>query len=298
MNAALRDAVLAATDQLPSGPDGLVLTEVGGLGLVRADAPTPLEHRLYEPALIVVLQGAKDLMLGDELLTYSAGQYMVLSVGLPVLARITRASAAEPYLALAIRIDAALIGELLRDVQPASAAPAASALGLFIGDLSPHERDAVIRIGTLLAAPDALRVLFPSLARELFYWLLTGPGAAELRRLGAPDSHTRRIADAIAALRGELAATVPIERLAEIAHMSPSSFHYHFKAVTSMSPLQYQKQLRLLEARRLMLAGTADATRAAYEVGYESASQFSREYARMFGAPPRRDITGFRTAVG
>jgi AraC-like DNA-binding protein len=298
MNATLRNALLAYTRAHPPGPNGITRTPVEGVAIVRADAPTPLEHLLYEPALIVVVDGAKDLMLGDTLLTYAPGQYLVLSVGLPLLASITRASAAAPYLALALTIDLLLIGDLIRELPPVPPAARASALGLFIGDLAPHESEAITRIGALLAQPDALRVLFPSLARELFYWLLTGPGGAELRRLAAPDGHSRRIADAIAAMRSELTVSVPIERLAEIAHMSTSSFHHHFKAVTSMSPLQYQKQLRLLEARRLMLAGTADATRAAYEVGYESTTQFSREYARMFGAPPRRDITGFRTAVG
>jgi AraC-like DNA-binding protein len=258
-----------------------------------------LEHAIYEPALIVVVQGAKDIMLGDALLTYTTGQYLVMSVGLPVLARITQASAARPYLALALTIDLPVIQDLMLQLGPAPAAAAArSTLGLFVGTLTGPQADCMARIGALLQTPAALRVLYPSIARELYYWLLTGPDGAEFRRLAAPGSHTWRIAEAIAAMRAELTANVPIERLAAIAHMSPSSFHHHFKAVTSMSPLQYQKQLRLLEARRLMLAGAADATRAAYEVGYESTSQFSREYTRMFGAPPRRDITGFRTAVG
>jgi AraC-like DNA-binding protein len=299
MNATLRDALLTYTRAHPPGPNGITRTGVEGLAIVRSDAPTPLEHLLYEPALIVVVDGAKELMLGDTLLTYTPGHYLVLSVGLPLLASITRASAAAPYLALALTIDLPLIGDLIRELPPAPlAAAGASTLGLFIGDFAPHEFEAVARIGALLAQPDALRVLFPSIARELYYWLLSGAGGAEFCRLAAPDSHARRIAAAIAALRSQLTVSVPVERLAEIAHMSPSSFHHHFKAVTAMSPLQYQKQLRLLEARRLMLAGTADATRAAYEVGYESTTQFSREYARLFGAPPRRDITGFRTPVG
>ncbi len=177
------------------------------------------------------------------------------------------------------------------------ATPAPSRLGLFVGTLDAHQADAIVRLAELLATPDAMRMLYPSIEREIFYWILTSLDGAEIRRLATPDSHTQHIAEAINVMRAEFTQSVSIERLASIAHMSPSSFHHHFKVVTSMSPLQYQKQLRLLEARRLMLASGADATRAAYKVGYESASQFSREYARMFGAPPRRDVTEFRKAA-
>jgi AraC-like DNA-binding protein len=298
-NPPIADTLIAYTNGRDPGPRGIYDTGIHGLALIRSDVQTPLQHQLYEPAVIVVIQGAKDIMLGDTTVTYTAGQYLVLTVGLPVLAKITVASERAPYLALAFTVDLRLIRDLMLQTGPvAPAASAPSSLGLFIGELTGDQAGCIARIAALLETPDALRVLFPSIARELFYWFLTGPDGAEFRRLSAPDSHAQRIADAITAMRAGLTETLPIERLAQIAHMSPSSFHHHFKAVTSMSPLQYQKQLRLLEARRLMLTGDADATRAAYEVGYESTSQFSREYARMFGAPPRRDITGFRTLVG
>lgn len=274
----------------------VIPTAAPGLHVVRGLRETPLERQFYEPALIVVVQGAKDLLLGDTRLSYVAGQFLIVSVGLPIMASITAASAEKPYLALALTIDRAVIRDLAGELGTTAAQPAASRSGLFLGNLDATQSEPIARIAALLASPDALRVLYPSIAREFFYWLLIGPDGNELRRLALPDSHTQRIADAIGMLRNHFTETLSIERLATIAHMSPSSFHAHFKAATSMSPLQYQKQLRLLEARRLMLSAGADATRAAYEVGYESTSQFSREYARMFGAPPRRDVTEYRTA--
>ena len=153
------------------------------------------------------------------------------------------------------------------------------------------------RLIRLLATPQAIPLLVPAIQRELCFWLLTGRHGSEICKLAHPDSHTQRIAQAIHVLRGDFARPIRIEELAAAARMSASSFHQHFKALTSMTPLQYQKNLRLLEARRLMLDETANATAAAYRVGYESPSQFSREYARMFGAPPRRDVAEFRAMV-
>ncbi len=295
MAAALQDSILAYTDGR-TGTNGLFHTDVDALKLIRGDRETPLQHAFYEPSLIVVVQGTKEMLLGDACFTYTAGQYLVLSIGLPVLAGISDAGPDRPYLALALTIDQRLIDDLAAQIGGApEGEDAASRLGLFVGTLDARQADAVGRLVALLATPDALRVLYPSIAREIFYWLLTGPDGPQVRRLAAPERRTQRIAEAINVLRADVSESVSVERLAAIAHMSVSSFHAHFKAVTSMSPLQYQKQLRLLEARRLMLSDGADATRAAYEVGYESASQFSREYARMFGAPPRRDVAGLRT---
>lgn len=298
MTGELSGAILAYTDA-NSGANGLWPTEIPGLHLIRGDRETALQHAFYDRALIVVVQGAKDVLLGNARFAYMAGQYLVMSVGLPVLASITDACEDRPYLALALTIDLRLINDLIDEMRPvAVATPPPSRLGLFVGTLEERQRDAIARLLALLATPEALRVLYPSIAREIFYWMLTGRDGAEIRRLAAPDSHTQRIAVAIAVLRSDFTASVSIERLAASANMSPSSFHHHFKLVTSMSPLQYQKHLRLLEARRLMLASGADATRAAYEVGYESTSQFSREYARMFGAPPRRDVVRRTAAFG
>lgn len=296
MTDALRNALLAYTDT-HAGTEGLWRTDVSGLSLIRGDRETALQHAFYDSALIVVVQGAKEVMLGDARFAYSAGQYLVMSVGLPVLASVTEASGERPYLALALSIDLRLVNDLIDELgRVPDSTQIPPRLGLFVGTLEARQADAIGRLAGLLAIPEALRVLYPSIAREIFYWTLTGSDGAQLRRLASPDSRTQRIAEAINVLRTDLSASVSIEQLAARANMSPSSFHHHFKLVTAMSPLQYQKQLRLLEARRLMLAGGADASRAAYEVGYESASQFSREYARMFGAPPRRDVSGARAA--
>jgi AraC-like DNA-binding protein len=288
--------VLAYTEA-QAGQASIAPTAAPGLHVIRGLRLTPLERQFYEPALIVVVQGSKELMLGTSRLTYVAGQYLIVSVGLPLLASITGASPEQPYLALALNIDRAVIRDLMSELGSAPAPIPPPRSGLFLGTLDAAQAEPIARIAALLATPETLRVLYPSIAREFFYWLLMGPGGEELRRLAMPDSHTQRIADAIGTMRARFTDSLSIERLAAIAHMSPSSFHAHFKAVTSMSPLQYQKQLRLLEARRLMLSTGADATRAAFEVGYESTSQFSREYARMFGAPPRRDVTEHRVMV-
>jgi AraC-like DNA-binding protein len=294
----LADAILAYTDAHPAAADGVYPTEIPGLGLIRGGRETPLQHAFYEPALIVVVQGSKELLLGDARFRYTAGHYLALSVGLPVLASITEATDDRPYLALAITLDLRLINDLMDEIgRVQDSTPAPPRLGLFVGTLDAHQADAIGRLAALLATPDAMRVLYRSIVREIFYWTLTGRDGGDIRRLAAANGRTQSIAEAIKVMRAEFAEGVSIERLAAIAHMSPSSFHHHFKAVTSMSPLQYQKQLRLLEARRLMLAGGIDATRAAYEVGYESASHFSREYVRMFGAPPRRDVVAVRSAA-
>jgi AraC-like DNA-binding protein len=294
----ITDAILAYTDAHPAAADGVHPTEISGLSLIRGSRKTSLEHALYDPALIVVVQGSKELMLGDARFRYTAGQYLALSVGLPVLASITEATEDRPYLALAITLDLRLINDLMDEIgRVQDSTPAPSRIGLFVGTLDAQQRDATARLAALLATPDAMRVLYQTIVRELFYWTLTGRDGGDIRRLAAMNSRTQSIAKAINVMRAEFTDGVPVERLAAIAHMSVSSFHHHFKAVTSMSPLQYQKQLRLLEARRLMLAGGVDATHAAYEVGYESASHFSREYVRMFGAPPGRDVAAVRMAA-
>lgn len=296
MSSALRDAVLAYTDTRASS-GAFYATGVEALMLMRSDRPTSPRHALYKPALCINVQGAKQVMLGDEVFDYGELQYLVVSLDLPILGRVTHAASGKPFLAMVIEIDVNLMREVMEQfAEPADPIAATDrSLGVFVGDFGPPLIDCALRLMRLLKTPHAIPALYPSIMRELYYWLLTGPDGAAIRRLTLPDSHTQRIARAIHVMRKEFASPVRIERLAAVAHMSPSSFHHHFKAMTSLTPLQYQKQLRLLEARRLMLAEAANATSAAYRVGYESASQFSREYARMFGAPPRRDAVELRS---
>jgi AraC-like DNA-binding protein len=296
MDRGLADAILAYTDSQPSTTAGEFETPVPGLVLFRNSRKTPLEHAYYDPALILIVQGSKEVSFGSQRSRYAAGQYLVLSVGMPVSASVTEASDEMPYLALSLKIDLLVINELTAAVgsNPDISAEPAEQITLSIHTLSEHQAASMSRLAELLSMPEALRVLYPSLAREIMYWTLSGPDSGELRRLATPGSHTQRIAESIIAMRHDFCAELSIERLAAIANMSISSYHRHFKAVTTMSPLQYQKQLRLIEARRLMVTSGADVAQAAYHVGYESSSQFSREYSRLFGAPPRRDVLTFR----
>jgi len=281
----LKDAILRHA----AAADGAMETAVPGLVLMRSTQPSLPHHVNYKPSLCIVADGAKEVMLGDEAVAYGAGQSLVVNLELPLLSRVTRA----PYAGLSLRFDVALLREVVTQL-PRPPAESRNAPGLFVDEVSGPLADAVGRLVSLLATPDAIGALGPAITREIYYWLLTGPHGAEVAKLALPDSHTQRIARAIGLMRDEVARPIPIEELAAAARMSPSSFHQHFKLLTALSPLQYHKQLRLLEARRLMLSEALGVAGAAYKVGYESVSQFSREYARMFGRPPKRDVTDLR----
>jgi len=292
----LKQAVRRFADQ-HADRDGWAQTPLAGVGVFRAAAPTGQMHVLYQPVLCLVLAGAKQLAHGTEVQTVSAGQSLIVRADVPVVSRVTEASRAEPYLAFALTLDMGLVREI--GPQVASPPAAADAQGRVLLGAPTDEAvlDAALRLMRLLDRPEALPVLAPTGVRELHYWLLAGPHGATIRALAAFDSHAERIARAVNVLRTEFDRPVPVERLAATAGMSLSSFHQHFKAITSLAPRQFQKQLRLLEARRLMFAEGASATRAAFAVGYASVSQFTREYARMFGTPPRRDRSEAQVAA-
>jgi AraC-like DNA-binding protein len=270
-------------------------TAIDGLTILRSDHETRPTHLIFKPALCIVVQGAKRGIVGDRRIDYGAGQALVVSIEMPILSRVVEASPSEPYLGVIIEFDLAI----MREVYGALTAPprpdgqAGAAAGIFVTDFGGPLADCTLRMVRLLGAPDAIPVLYPAIMREICYWLLAGPQGGEVARLVLAKSHEQRIIRAIHALRARFTKPVRVEELAAVARMSSSAFHRQFKAVTSMTPLQYQKQLRLLEARRLMVDG-ANVETAAYRVGYDSASQFSREYARLFGAPPRRDVVGVR----
>lgn len=200
-------------------------------------------------------------------------------------------------MAISLEFDVGMMREVMEQLDKPPKPTGNAGLGIFVENLSQPLADCLVRLTRMLATPSAIPVLYPAIMREICFWLLTGPNGGEVCKLVLPDGQTRRIADAIRLLRDNFAEPVRIEQLAAAARMSPSSFHQHFKTLTSMTPLQYQKQMRLLEARRLMVAGHANVESAAYQVGYESASQFSREYTRMFGTPPKRDVTEMRMAA-
>lgn len=267
-------------------PAGIAQTPIPGLAVIRSFTPTGLVHAISRPLICLVLQGAKQVTMGNQCLTFNAGDSLLITADVPTVGQITLATEAAPYLSLVVDLDPALIAELIMQM---SAGPADDHLPVQFEPTDPEVADAALRLMQLLERPAALPVLHAQRVRELHYWLLIGRHGAAIRRLGWPDGHTRRVARAVAVLRDEFRQPLPVDRLAAIAGMSPSSFHHHFRAVTSLSPLQFQKQLRLIEARRLMTAEGMAASSAAFAVGYESVSQFTREYARMFGLPPARD---------
>lgn len=269
--------------------EGAHQSAIPALTLIRASCPSQPLPSLYEPSLCIVVQGRKRAVLADEVYVYDALNYLVVSVTLPVIGQIIDATGEEPYLCLRIGIDAHLISELLLQVGPVAAPSPGAARGMFIASMSGPLLDAVVRLTRLLDHPRDAAVLAPLVLREIHYRVLIGELGQRLRDLSIVDSRVQRVARAIELLRTRYAESVSIGELASVAHMSASSLHHRFKAVTAMSPVQFQKQLRLHEARRLMLTEGLEAASAAHRVGYESPSQFSREYRRLFGAPPRRE---------
>ncbi len=274
--------------------DGVHDTAIAGLQLLRISTPgQPLPAR-YEPGLVLVLQGRKEAWLGDEHLVYDALHCLVVAVTLLPRAQVVQASAEQPYLCIRLNVDTGQLATLLLDMPPPADGPAPAGRGAQLAPVTATLLDALCRLLRLLDQPRDVPVLAPLLQREIFYRVLTGELGPRLRALAVADSHAQRIARAIDVLRRRYAEPLRVGDLAAAAHMSPSSLHLHFKQVTSLSPLQYLKLLRLHEARRLMVADGLDAADAGHRVGYESASQFSREYRRCFGAPPRAQARTLR----
>jgi len=277
---------------------GFARLPIPTLGIMRAHAPTPKIHALYRPVLCLVLQGAKTVLMGQHALDFAEGQSLVVSADTPVIGRVTQASRTRPYLALSVDLDMALMRELSAQIgaMDADATQTARSPGA-IDTTEPQILACAQRLIAIMDEPEARSILGPGIVREMHYWLLTGVHAARIRNAAMPDSHSQRIGRAVALLRRDFAFPVTVEALAAEAGMSPSAFHQHFRGLTSLAPMQFRQQLRLLEARRLMLNEGQSTTAAALAVGYESLSQFTREYGRMFGAPPRRDIASQRNAA-
>jgi AraC-like DNA-binding protein len=273
--------------------EGVHPSAIPGFTLIRANSPSVPMPSVYEPSLCIVVQGRKRAVLADEVYMYDALNYLTVSVTLPAIGQVLEASQDRPYLCLRLELDARLIGELLLQIGR-SGVPPSTDRGLFVARTSPQLLDAVVRLTRLLEQPRDASILAPLVMREIHYRVLTGELGYRLRELCVVDSQVHRIARAIDLLRKRFTESLRIEDLAAAAHMSESSLHHRFKAVTAMSPMQFQKQLRLHEARRLMLTEGLEAAAAAHRVGYESPSQFSREYRRLFGAPPRREIETVR----
>lgn len=275
--------------------EGAAATPLPGVGMMRAYAPTGIARLIYKPLVCLILQGAKQVTVGPDTYEFAAGQSAIVGADVPAVSRVTRASRAEPYLALAIDLDTAVLLDLASQLgTPDGAGPAAPAV--LVDETDAAVADCALRLVRLIERPESIPLLRPSIGRELHYWLLAGRHGRAIRGLARPDGAAQRVARAVAVLRAEFDRPLRVERLAAAAGMSASTFHHHFRAVTSLSPMQFQKQLRLIEARRRMLGDGLSASRAAFEVGYESVTQFTREYGRMFGRPPRRDVSESRAA--
>lgn len=282
---------LAALIARHSSNDGLNETAIPGVSCYRETVVGKSTPTVYGPSLCVIAQGRKQVLLGREIYRYGPSQYLAVSVDLPTIGTVTEAAADRPYLCLKIDIDLKQLSELVLSSERAFSE---SARGLFVGTLDEQTKESVQRLARLLDAPEDIPVLAPMMMREVYYRVLRSSYGNAVAQIVLKGSNLQRVAAAIEKIRSDLSRPIKVKELAEIAGMSLSSFHAHFKSVTAMSPLQFQKRLRLMEARQIMLSAGADAAHTAYRVGYESPSQFSREYARMFGNPPGRDISLLR----
>ncbi|WP_285261215.1 AraC family transcriptional regulator [Halopseudomonas bauzanensis] len=279
--------------------EGIHQTIIPGLDLYRIDAPSGCVSTVYEPSLCVIAQGRKTVELGDREIVYGALSYMVSSVDLPVKGRVIDASPEHPYLAVKISIDPAEVADLVLQLGDAATTGEPtdcpySACGLCIAQVDLGILDAMTRLVQLLDSPTDAKVLAPLIQREIIYRALVGEMGPRMREFVSADSQSHRIARVISTLKNRFAEPLRVRELAEDVNMSESALYHSFKQVTRMSPVQFQKKLRLHEARRLMLSEGLEAATASYRVGYESPSHFSREYSRMFGAPPRADVIKLR----
>ncbi|MGC4116815.1 MAG: AraC family transcriptional regulator [Myxococcales bacterium] len=268
--------------------------QVRGLTLFRHSGPTPPCEFVYEPSICLIAQGAKRVELGETEYRYDAGMYLLVSADLPAKAFIVGATARVPYLALTLLLDPLEVGEFVAQLDLVEPRPAERALD--VSSLDPALLDSVTRLVRLLERPQDAMALAPLVRKEITYRLLVGPQGARLKQMVTGPGPGQRVTDVVRWMKAHFAEPLHVEALAKRAGMSSSALHRHFKAVTSMSPLQYQKRLRLQEARRLMLGESLDAAEAGFKVGYDSPSQFSREYRRLFGAPPRKDVDAIRAA--
>ena len=274
--------------------DGDHNTSIPALTLHRRSAPTEPLHCIYNLGLGVVAQGDKQVLVGSETIAYGPGQSMLTTIDLPVVSHVTRASAREPFLGLMLTLDVRSVVQIASELDVARPRGDDAYRSISFEPLEPTLLEAILRLVRLLDEPTLAPRLAPLIQQEIVIRLLTGPHGPQLLHLVTAGSPSQQIAKSVAWIKKNFAEPLRIDDVADRAHMSPSTFRQHFRALTGVSPLQYQKQLRLQEARQLMLNEHLDAGSAAGRVGYESPSQFSREYSRLFGAPPQRDVTRLR----
>ena len=281
--------------------DGVHATAIPRLSLIRMSTPTEPLHCIHQPALCIIAQGQKQIMLCDQLLDYGPSKYLIVSVDLPVTGQVVGATPEQPYLGLKLDLNLSMLSDLVLAINRApdiraSDPKTSCCMGLGVSETSPELLESAIRLVSLLENPDDAPFLAPLIEREILYRLLRSEHASILHQILTPDNRLQSVNRAIGWIKENFAKPFSIERLAAEARMSTSSLHEHFRDVTNMSPLQYQKQMRLQEARRLILTEAVDAATAGHRVGYDSPSQFSRGYRRQFGAPPLKDVSRLRAA--
>lgn len=290
--------ILAAAIARHAPADGTYECGLKGVKLIRASQPTTPMPVIYEPTVCLVAQGRKQAALGTKSFVYDPAHFLVASVDLPVMGSVVEASEDRPYLCLQLDLDMAELGELAIRYPDEQAEPKISPAGLTLNATSPELLDAAVRLTALLDAPRDLEALGPLTIREMLYRLLTGSSRNVIRHMARRDSRLKQISRAILWIRANFRDACPIDQAADVAGMSRSTFHLHFKAITTMSPLEFRTHLRMQEARRLMVTGSSDAASAGFLVGYESPSQFSRDYSRLFGMPPARHASKLRSTLG
>lgn len=281
-------------------PEDGVIEPLPGLHLARLSTPSERIHSVLEPSFCVIAQGSKEVFVGDIRYQYDPFNYFLATIELPRVSQVLEACKERPYLSFRLELVPTLVGSVMVEAGPVIPASNTDVSAMDVSPLSADLLDAVVRLVRLLDSPDEARMLMPLITREIIYRLLTSNQGNRLRHLATLAGHAPHIARAVERLRQDFDQAVRVEELAQELGMSVSSFHHHFKSVTAMSPLQFQKRLRLQEARRLMLGEDLDATSAAYRVGYNDVSHFSREYKSLFGNPPIRDLQRLReqNAVG
>ncbi|MCS0062411.1 AraC family transcriptional regulator [Vibrio parahaemolyticus] len=273
-------------------------TPISGLRFSRWTTPTPPTSYTHNPSICLIAQGRKRVLLGEESFIYDANHFLISSVDLPIIANIIEASEEQPYLGLIMELDLPEISQLIVDSELAFTQSKEAQKGIAVGELSESLLDAFVRLAELLDEGQNIKILAPIIKREIFYRLLMSKQGTRLHQIVTAGSHSHQIAKAIDWLKNNFVKPLSVGDLASYTGMSKSSFYTHFRSMTSMTPLQFQKKLRLSEARRLMLTENLDAMAATFKVGYESPSQFSREYSRLFGAPPSKDIKSLRENLG
>ncbi|MFF2876019.1 AraC family transcriptional regulator N-terminal domain-containing protein [Gottfriedia sp. NPDC057991] len=279
---------------LNTSHEGVNETSINSLFFIRESNITDPKYRVYKPSLCIVVSGVKELLLGNERFKYGPGNFLVASVDLPVTGQVIEATPNTPYLALKLEFNPNQILEILTDTEISTNSKENAKRAIYVNELERSILDAVIRLVRLLDSPEDIPILAPIFIKEILYRVLRGQNGSILQQIAIEGSTTNRIREVIEQIKANFYKSLRIEELAEIANMSVSSLHRHFKDVTAMSPLQFQKHLRLQEARLLLLSESSDAAEVAFRVGYESPSQFSREYSRLFGFPPKEDLKRMR----